>query len=739
MAKLIQLPAELLQKILSNFLNINHHVAYLVLPLFEPNAADLATLKAASRTCRVLRDAAEPLIWRHLCLTQPRRQGHPTTRQLIGLIRLWHNRPELAGHVHTLYFSGDDLPFGPQVIDEDDIAFLSQVLQEFGFQLSQPWVQVPGQIPDAQPWHTSFNNLSFITALIVLMARNVRALDLFVGGDFFKCMPSPGETSARLELLDRFRCHSTTGESMARMNPLLRLAPNLKKLQVWRARLGHDEDLDWSGFTSLELTDADVSEAAIANVVRSCGGLREFTFSPDTGHAPNETMAALLMHASTLQRLDINFGAEGQEDGLCVGSVAAFASLEELGISAVEMGWDEECTLHMLPKSLRSLEIHGYPRDDECRQEIEWLAGAVEAGTYPNLKEVWLSGWECDTDHPGPCWGTYVDENNPFMEGVDQHGSDWEYDSDEEEDGCDGGRTVTELRAILLEAGISCKIRPPPTKPYTSEAEYWRWKKRTMMKILERMKIDVSRRHLEYPTLSFDGYRRELDIALIEAAKADAHSIEMMDFLLAAGANMNADMNDQYVGQVWRNALDEEVPSLFRAKVEFLMERGINTKEVWSWQGPLTPAEFFLKKLHWSCLFSADTSFIDRALWMMDLLEGWSCLEWPLAIFEAFNTCEMAAQGRELAGLEMGAGRELELILNDTEESLQPLQTALKQHLSRKLLKKPLVTLREDQGPGIIDGHASKVDFVDKESLPEAILRLEDLRKEWLAESCSKT
>ncbi|KAI8317626.1 hypothetical protein K4K59_004161 [Colletotrichum sp. SAR11_240] len=179
------------------------------------------------------------------------------------------------------------------------------------------------------------------------------------------------------------------------------------------------------------------------------------------------------------------------------------------------------------------------------------------------------------------------------------------------------------------------------------------------------MRIDVSRRHLKHSVLFFDGYRRELDIALIEAANADAHSIEMMEFLLAAGANINAEMNDQYVGQVWRNALDEEVPSLFRAKVEFLVERGVDTSRVWSWQGPLTSAEFFLKK---------------------------------------------------------------------------PLQTALKQHLSRKLLKKPLVTLRrtEDQGPEIIDGHASKLDSVDKESLPEAILRLADLREEWLAENCSK-
>ncbi|EQB51799.1 hypothetical protein CGLO_08637 [Colletotrichum gloeosporioides Cg-14] len=199
-----------------------------------------------------------------------------------------------------------------------------------------------------------------------------------------------------------------------------------------------------------------------------------------------------------------------------------------------------------------------------------------------------------------------------------------------------------------------------PTKPYASEAEYWRWKKRTMMKILARMRIDVSRRHMEYPILSFDGYRRELDIALIEAANADAHSIEMMDFLLATGANMNAEMNDQYVGQVWRNALDEEVPSLFRAKVKFLMERGVNTNRVWSWQGALTPAEFFLKKLHWSCRFWADTSFINRALWMMDLLEGWGCLEWPLTAFETYSTCEVSTQQRELAGLEVGAAHGIE-------------------------------------------------------------------------------
>ncbi|KAH0430759.1 hypothetical protein CcaCcLH18_07539 [Colletotrichum camelliae] len=274
-----------------------------------------------------------------------------------------------------------------------------------------------------------------------------------------------------------------------------------------------------------------------------------------------------------------------------------------------------------------------------------------------------------------------------------------------------------------------------PTKPYASEAEYWRWKKRVMMKILARMTAGVSRRHLEHPILSFDGYRRELDITLIEAANADAHSIEMMDFLLTAGANVNAEMNDHYVGQVWRNALDEEVPSLFRAKVEFLMDRGVDTRRVWSWQGVLTPAEFFLKKLHWSCLFSTDTSFIDRVLWMMDLLEARGCLKWPIATFEAFNTCKMAPQASELDGLDVGAGRELELILNDMEESLKPLQTALTKHLGRKSIKSSLMMLRDigSSGPTVTVGDTSKLESVDRECLPETIARLEALREEWLA------
>ncbi|KZL83657.1 f-box domain protein [Colletotrichum incanum] len=441
MAKITHLPEELLQKVLAEFMNINRHVAYMVMPLFEVNADDLTTLKAASQTCRALHDVASPLIWKHLCLTRHDRPGYPTTPQLIALIRLWHERPQIAAHVHTLFLSGDLLPYGQQLIKDDDVAFISTVLQELGLPVS--------------PWHETFNNLSFITALLVLMARNARVLDLCVGGDFFKCMPSPGETFVRLELLTRFRCHPTTGHSIADMDPLLRLAPNLKALGVWPAHLGYG-DLDWSGITTLSLTNADISEAKIVEVIRSCRGLKEFTFSPDQTKAPNEIIAALSMHASTLRKLDLHFQAE-YDDDLWVGSLAMFTSLEELSIYSGDMGKGGNCTLQTLPSSLKLLKINGYPY--ESCEEIKSLASQIQTGGYPNLKEVRLPVWECDSDHPGPCRGHYVDEDHGYESGIDEHGSDWEYLSGDEEEACDGGKTVHDLRAILLKAGVSCKIR----------------------------------------------------------------------------------------------------------------------------------------------------------------------------------------------------------------------------------------------------------------------------------------
>ncbi|KAK1507976.1 hypothetical protein CABS01_16877 [Colletotrichum abscissum] len=71
-------------------------------------------------------------------------------------------------------------------------------------------------------------------------------------------------------------------------------------------------------------------------------------------------------------------------------------------------------------------------------------------------------------------------------------------------------------------------------------------------------------------------YQRELDYALIEAAKADAHSSEVMKFLLEAGADIDSETNSHIVAQAWYNALDEEVPSLFRSKVEFLIRHGVD-------------------------------------------------------------------------------------------------------------------------------------------------------------------
>ncbi|KAK1984847.1 hypothetical protein LZ30DRAFT_585322, partial [Colletotrichum cereale] len=140
-----------------------------------------------------------------------------------------------------------------------------------------------------------------------------------------------------------------------------------------------------------------------------------------------------------------------------LGSLAMFTSLEELSVSSGDIGKGANCTLRMLPPSLRHLKIVGYPY--ECRDDAAWLAGWVRAGGHPGLKEVSLPIWECDSKHRGPCRGKYVDGDHGYESGIDEHGSDREYLSGDEDDACDGGKTVHDLRALFLEAGVSCKIK----------------------------------------------------------------------------------------------------------------------------------------------------------------------------------------------------------------------------------------------------------------------------------------
>ncbi|KAK1593145.1 uncharacterized protein LY79DRAFT_552916 [Colletotrichum navitas] len=410
MATITQLPAELLHKVFAEFFNVRRYTFDLNEPLFKVDDDDLATLAAASQTCRPFHDVASPLVWKHFCLDRHRRKPYPTIPQLVALVRLWHERPEIAAHVHTFHLS--PICHSAPITKEDDIAFIASVVQELGLPAPQ--------------LHEAVNGFHFIAALLVLMARNVRVLSMctFDNG-LFRYMPDPGETSVRLEHLTRFQFQSgpfvegRTNHTISEMKPLLRLAPNLEALEVSSVHLGHG-DVDWDGITSLHLRGASIDDAV--KIIRSCRGLKGFIFSPYEVFAPpDEILSALSMHASTLRKLNM---------ALQVNSVATFTSLEELSVSASYMGRGEDCILQELPQSLKLLEIHGNP--ENYPKEMESLLLKIAGRGYPNLVKVWLSAWYCDCDRRGSCG-----RQSP----------------------CDGGRGRRDLHELFLLTGVSCEFR----------------------------------------------------------------------------------------------------------------------------------------------------------------------------------------------------------------------------------------------------------------------------------------
>ncbi|KAJ0166718.1 hypothetical protein CTA2_6154 [Colletotrichum tanaceti] len=452
MAKITQLPTELLQMIFSEFLTLLAPTTFIVLPRSQMGAEDLATLKAVSRTCRALHRVVEPLVWRHICIDEHELNSPllgPGDPQLLDLIRLWHTRPDIAAHVHTMSVIWIELNYGPQISRNEDLEFISGIIQDLGLRPPDGWHEIPGC-------------KGILVGIALLLARNVRVLDLYSHNEyFFDSIPAPDETPACFEFLTHVRLNGSSPASRSSIDicPLLRLAPNLAKLEAWPVDFG-PQDLDWGRITTLMLQGAATSATRVAQVIRSCRKLRDFSFSTFLGHSPGEIMAALSTHTSTLRRLNLHFVDVYSDAKATIGSLAAFTGLEELCIHADSIGNGAGCTLRTLPPSLRLLNIEGHPHKN--RDEFKWLVGHVRAGNLANLGEIWLPVWECDGDHVGLCCNTYVDENNGYESSIDEHGSDGESEDGEEDEAeaCDGGKTVFKLRARFRDEGVVCEISP---------------------------------------------------------------------------------------------------------------------------------------------------------------------------------------------------------------------------------------------------------------------------------------
>ncbi|KAK1674062.1 hypothetical protein BDP55DRAFT_667850 [Colletotrichum godetiae] len=266
--------------------------------------------------------------------------------------------------------------------------------------------------------------------------------------------------------------------------------------------------------------------------------------------------------------------------------------------------------------------------------------------------------------------------------------------------------------------------------PYASEKEFWEYKRKVMKIILENLEIQIPKHD---PILA-----GELDMALAEAANADGHSVELMEFLFNNGASVSCKSTPQVAGKAWRNALSEEIPALFEAKVDWLLLHDVDPTNVRTWEGTRTPIQFFLRKLYQKFERPEEGSaFRNKVFGYMEYLESWGCLHWPQSTLRSFVLSIGTVQinciidyprteehyGLLSAGSDKADGRrELELIFNEPNESLEPLRVALSSQIAFKhfqdLVTLPSPTFRE---------------WVDKESMPTAIQNLDKLFRDFSA------
>lgn len=291
-----------------------------------------------------------------------------------------------------------------------------------------------------------------------------------------------------------------------------------------------------------------------------------------------------------------------------------------------------------------------------------------------------------------------------------------------------------QLGSLSIAAGIRyhAPFRYKPGAEYASESDFWAWKKRTMEGILAQLEGKFSEA-FTHDREARDRHReRELNLALVQAAGADAHSVDAMSFLVDAGADVNAGTDFQFAGQAWHSALDEEAPGLFRAKADFLLGQGVDVDRVKTFEGIRTPIEFMLRKLRQSFWLSGSVSFVGRALDYMDFLELRGCLLWPRVAFEfpsAENGGGVTFPRVVVLDMSEPGARELELIMDEEDTSLQKLREALGCYLYLKLRTQPL------KRQVTADDMAVEYErtLAKYRELPPALKRLEELYETWIA------
>ncbi|KAI0471014.1 hypothetical protein GGR56DRAFT_125432 [Xylariaceae sp. FL0804] len=363
-------------------------------------------LTSLSRSCRLLRAVAQPLLYHELWLeySGPHYQ----------LLRTLMENPTLAQHVR--YF--EDAERGLDMSGSDEVGLplsLEDTAGRLGLNLEVA-INYDG---------ASREDIEVTKAYSVILALIAPNLDTLSLCSRYRANPSAAFRGSNIQFtclrsLHFFHWNSEGGFDLEDFRDLLQIAPNIEYLKLYMCLKVSSSDLPLANVRTLQFSFSYLSAAHLLNVVRACPKLAQFSYksaggvmgqySNDDEATPSEVHAAVSLRKNTLKRLDLDFGVLGEnylwytemsgfEPEHQMKSLADFTALEELVLRLEYFYTDEDEDdnvnfhnspelLSMLPPHIRKLSLAGL---QDSYEGTVLLAEAVKEGRFPHLKKVQIT------------------------------------------------------------------------------------------------------------------------------------------------------------------------------------------------------------------------------------------------------------------------------------------------------------------------------------------------------------
>ncbi|KAH8898851.1 hypothetical protein GQ53DRAFT_878054 [Thozetella sp. PMI_491] len=335
----------------------------------EQNNFNTQALVRLIRTCRILRDLGQPILYHNL--------RYPHAGRLMHTLLA---RPDLVSSVRCM-----TLDYYWEKIGESDLPTANEAARKLGIALPEQWR---------------------IEALEYVMTWEVRPVALLDGSS----INFPALRHLHLGYYD-----TEGGFDLGLARELFQAAPNLESLEIEMCLLV-PPGLSLSKVKRLRFARSFLEGRHIENIFLACPQLEQFAY--DTGGAALSQYAesreftmktlkqVLMTRKNTLRHLDLFVDKESSydpledgndEDSSRLGSFEDFPVLETLVAQPEYLhkkpDWDRifrntEGLVSLLPRSLKSLTL--VPGHGRLYDGPETLVQAIGKGEFPNLKTVVL-------------------------------------------------------------------------------------------------------------------------------------------------------------------------------------------------------------------------------------------------------------------------------------------------------------------------------------------------------------